>query len=113
MSSVLIVDDELAYRRVLAHIVVDLGHEAVFGMIDDPLDPDVHLVIVSAPHDGAEGIRRLCRLYEQVPVIVTTNQGGDDEQQMMLDAGAADCVHKPFRPTRIGRIVEAELGVPA
>ena len=111
MSTVLIIDTEAAYRRVLTHVVTELGHTVTYTG-DADQSKQIDLVIAAIPADGAEGVRRLCSSHH-VPVIVTSTLGRDDERQAMLDAGAIDWIRKPFRPTRVGHLVESMLGVAA
>lgn len=58
-----------------------------------------HLIIVSWSLSGISCIefcRRLRSTHNNVPIIVLTHEGQVSERVMGLDAGASDCLSKPF-----------------
>jgi DNA-binding response OmpR family regulator len=71
-------------------------------------------VIVDAMTPGIDGIELLIRLrqldhYKTLPVVVLSDIGSEREVVRALEAGADDCIRKPFSPTelvaRIGRLL--------
>jgi len=68
------------------------------------LNPD--LVIIDAMTPGIDGIELLRQLrqlegYRTVPVLVLSDIGSEREVVRALDAGADDCIRKPFSPTEL------------
>jgi adenylate cyclase len=102
---VLVVDDDLVSRRIVAHILEQEGHSAVL-VGDGPsalellkIQPfDLVLLDIRMPEmDGIE----VCRLIrseprtEALPVVVITAEGVE-EKLRALEAGADDFLVKPF-----------------
>ncbi len=108
LASVLIVEDEAKYRRL---IIANLrmagctvreaasGHEAVQALYEH--EPDVILLDLRLPDvDGIVLCQRL-RSLTQAPILVLTAL--DTEQALVesLEAGADDYISKPFSPTEL------------
>ena len=99
----LVVDDEPAIRRFLAHLLAAHGYavfEAVNGQEALPAvvahRPDLVILDLGLPDmDGIEVTRRL-REWTQVPIIILTVREQEAAKIAALDAGADDYVTKPF-----------------
>jgi two-component system KDP operon response regulator KdpE len=103
LARILIVDDELAVRRMLRIGLTSHGYE-----VDEAADgaaalrsaveraPQLVVLDLGLPDlDGVDVIRRL-REWSAVPVIVLSVRDRDDDKIGALDAGADDYVTKPF-----------------
>ena len=100
---VLVVEDELAVRRVLstslpAHgfRVVEAEDGASALRQAEQYVPDLVLLDLGLPDlDGVEVVRRL-RAWSAVPVLVLSARAQEASKVAALDAGADDYVTKPF-----------------
>ncbi len=106
--NVLIVDDSLSVRRVMANLFRGEGwqpHEAKDGV--EALEwlgratemPDVVLMDVEMPRmDGFELLASLRAhdTYQDLPVIMVTSRAGDKHRQKALGLGVNDYLVKPF-----------------
>jgi DNA-binding response OmpR family regulator len=75
------------------------------------------LVIVDAMTPGIDGIELLRQLrqmetYRSVPVLVLSDIGSEREVVRALEAGADDCIRKPFSPTELVARIERLLRRP-
>jgi two-component system KDP operon response regulator KdpE len=100
---VLIIDDEPQISRVLAVGLnangyrTDIAMDGREGLAAAPrFGPDVIIVDLGLPDiDGVEVIKSL-RRWTQIPVIVLSARSADSDKVQALDAGADDCIAKPF-----------------
>lgn len=103
MSSVLIVDDEAAIRRLLEAILSRAGHDVIAApnaasalSALDRGNVDVILLDLGLPdRDGLEVIAAV-RQRSAIPIIVLTARHETAEKISALDLGADDYVTKPF-----------------
>jgi two-component system KDP operon response regulator KdpE len=100
---VLVVDDELAIRRLLRASLSAQGYQ-VFEAASAregleaaaTVRPDLLILDLGLPDlDGVEVTRRL-REWSNVPVLVLSVRGQDHDKVAALDAGADDYLTKPF-----------------
>lgn len=103
-KTILIVDDEVRIRKVIARYLAGErkytlleaadGLEALRVMRSQPVD----LVILDLmmPHLDGEGFIRAVREVSDVYVIVLTARTGEDDQVTLYALGADDYVEKPF-----------------
>lgn len=71
-----------------------------------------HLIIVGWTLSGVsctEFCRRLRSTYNNVPIVVLTHEGQVSERVMGLDAGASDCLSKPFAVEELIARIRAHL----
>ncbi len=71
-------------------------------------------VILDAMTPGIDGIELLTRLrevdhYRTIPIVVLSDIGSEREVVRALEAGADDCIRKPFSPTELVARVERLL----
>jgi two-component system KDP operon response regulator KdpE len=101
--SVLVVDDESAFRRLL-HITLKAEGHVVFEAANgrEAIDrvaasrPDLILLDLGLPDlDGLE-VLRLLRQQVQVPIIILSVREHEADKISALDAGADDYLVKPF-----------------
>jgi len=112
---VLVVDDELHIRELVAFILEDSGYE-IRGVPDgfealrvlETWTPDVILLDIMMPRlDGFELLPKLRQLTD-APVIVLSARGDVQDRVAGLVRGADDYVSKPFDPRELeARIAKA------
>jgi len=112
---VLVVDDELHIRELVAFILEDSGYE-IRGVPDgfealralETWTPDVILLDIMMPKlDGFELLPKLRQLTD-APVIVLSARGDVQDRVAGLVRGADDYVSKPFDPRELeARIAKA------
>ena len=100
---VLVIEDEIQFRRLLRLTLESVGYtvnEAATGqqgLQETAVRPPQGIVVdLGLPDlDGKEVIRRI-REWSQVPLLVLTVRDSEDEKIAALDAGADDYLTKPF-----------------
>lgn len=116
MARVLVVDDDLTVREVLAsylrargHDVVEAGdgEQALRQVRERPADLVV-LDLMLPGIDGLEVCRRL-RAIGDVPIIMLTALGSEADRVLGLELGADDYVGKPFSPRELALRVDSVL----
>lgn len=103
MTTLLIVDDELAYRETLAFNFSRDGYQVVTaasgrGALEawNASAPDLILLDLMIPGiSGVEVCRRI-RETSQVPIIMVTAKDGEVDKIVGLEIGADDYVTKPY-----------------
>ena len=116
MARVLVVDDDLTVREVLASYLRARGHDVVeAGDGEDALremrsgPADLVVLDVMLPGiDGLEVCRRL-RAMGDTPVIMLTALGREADRVLGLELGADDYVGKPFSPRELVLRVDSVL----
>ena len=116
MARMVLVEDDLEIRRLVAEALADQGHDvesAASAMAGLELAvkgrPDLVLLDLGLPDlDGTE-LLRMIRAVSQVPVIVITARGADDVVVKTLDAGADDYLVKPFSMSQLEARIRAVL----
>jgi DNA-binding response OmpR family regulator len=116
MARVVLVEDDVEMRRLVAETLADQGHDvesASVGMEGLELAirnrPDLVLLDLGLPDlDGAD-LLRMIRSVSRVPVIVITARGADSMVVSTLDAGADDYLVKPFSVSQLEARVRAVL----
>lgn len=109
-QTVMIVDDELTSRMILAQIANSIHENVVVVPFEDPFaasgwlktnQPDlVMLDYRMAGMSGLELLQHIRRIphMQDVPVVVVTVVDARDVRYQMLDAGATDFIVKPIDP---------------
>jgi len=101
-ATILVVDDEVAIRRLLRNTLEQAGHKVVEAR--DGRDalaraaaehPDAVLLDLGLPDRDGLGLIPLLRAAERV-VLVVSARDATDEKVAALDLGADDYVTKPF-----------------
>lgn len=113
--SVLVIDDELALREVLALRISGWGH-AVRTVPDaaeaereiDRQRPDIVLCDLVLPgSSGMELLKRIKRQDETLPVVMITAHGDIDGAVEAMKSGARDFLTKPLDHTALYALLEA------
>ena len=119
LKQILVIDDEVAMRRLLRHSLEAEGysvHEAELGHLGlnlaASLRPDAVLLDLGLPDmEGEEALRRL-REWSTVPVLILTARDEDARKVALLDGGADDYLTKPFNvPELMARLRALERRV--
>ena len=113
MAHVLIVDDELNIRRVLAAMLRRDGYEVTTAADGEQAlavlqKTPVHVVVTDLVMPGVGGmelLRRVSAEYPDVPVILITAHGSVDSAVAALKAGAFDYVTKPFEQEELRKVI--------
>lgn len=114
---ILVVDDELHIVHIVALKFRQAGYEVLVAQdgqkafeLAQVERPDVIITDYQMPHlDGLQ----LARCVKQtpglgeVPIILLTGQGFSLSPRAMEMAGIEQCVHKPFGPRELLRLVDA------
>lgn len=123
MTSILVVDDDLALADVLAFTLRRAGYEVFLAHSGrDALEqfsrepPD--LVILDWMLPDMDGLQVCARLRNEsgVPIVMLTVRFGDDDVVAALEAGADEYITKPFSPrqavARVGALLRRASGKP-
>ncbi|HYD40738.1 MAG TPA: sigma-54 dependent transcriptional regulator [Anaeromyxobacter sp.] len=113
MAHVLIVDDEMNIRKVLAAMLKREGYEATMAADGEqalavlsrtPVDVVV-TDLVMPKLGGMELLKRVSTEFPDVPVIVITAHGSVDSAVAALKAGAFDYITKPFEQEELKKVI--------
>jgi two-component system KDP operon response regulator KdpE len=103
MTTILLVDDEVALLRTLSLNLKARGYDVVTAETgEDALQvvrresPDVVILDLGLPDISGVDVLRELRGWSAVPVIVLSARHGSDDKVQALDVGADDYVTKPF-----------------
>ena len=113
MAHVLIVDDEVNIRRVLAAMLKREGYEVTTAADGEQAlgvlhKTPVHVVVtdlVMPRLGGMELLRRVSSDFPDVPVIVITAHGSVDSAVQALKGGAFDYITKPFEQEDLKKVI--------
>lgn len=119
-TRILVVDDELAIRRILQTnlsrrgyqvTAVETGEQALAHAVDVPVD----LVILDLMLPGLSGLEvcKALRAESAVPILVLSARGEERAKVHALDLGADDYVTKPFGMDEVLARIRALLRRPA
>jgi chemosensory pili system protein ChpA (sensor histidine kinase/response regulator) len=118
---VLIVDDSMSVRRVLANTVRKAGHRAVTArdglealeLLEQGAPPDVVLLDIEMPRmDGYEltAALRARPALKGVPVVMLTSRAGEKHRRKAFDLGATDYLVKPYAEEALLEVVRRVVG---
>ena len=116
MASIVIIEDELRIRELVARVLADRGHDVeASSTAMDGLQtvvssaPDLVILDMGLPDlDGSE-LLKMIRAVSEVPIIVATARSEDRDVVRTLDAGADDYLVKPFSIEQLEARVRAVL----
>ncbi len=116
-SRILVVDDDLAMREMLASLFDSRGMEVLQAGSADAaveiatqLDLDAVLSDIKMPgRSGIELVGQLRQLRPETPVILMTAFGSIDSAVEAMRAGAYDYVTKPFEPDAVAFVIERAM----
>jgi DNA-binding response OmpR family regulator len=116
MARVVLVEDDVEIRRLVAEALAVQGHDvesaaaALEGLeLAVKGKPDLVVMDLGLPDlDGTE-LLRMIRAVSDVPIIVITARGADEVVVKTLDSGADDYLVKPFSVAQLEARVRALL----
>jgi PAS domain S-box-containing protein len=118
-ARVLLVDDEVAVREVIAQTLRDLGHDVVeagsggaaLDIIANDPSLDVALLDFAMPGmNGAELARQICARHPRLCVLFVTGYAGTEA---LADIADERIIKKPLRPADLARKLKAALAARA
>lgn len=119
MAKVLTVDDSGSMRAMVAHTLIEMGHEveeAENGQVglDAALATQFDLVISDVNMPVMDGITFVINLRQQAnyrftPILMLTTESGQDKKGAGKQAGATGWVVKPFNPQKLSALVNKVL----
>ncbi len=105
MANILIVDDSRTSRRMLTHMVEDIGHTVV-GEADNgedgflkfkELKPDLVTLDITMPKmSGLEALQLIMNEDKEARVVMISSAGQKDKMLKAIKMGAKDFVTKPI-----------------
>src|SRR3990172_944527 len=111
MATILLIDDEVIFHRMIEHSLQPLGHSVhseltgIAGLAAAArYHPDVIITDLNLPDvSGYEVTRRLRRdpAFAQTPILVLTGQSGLQDKLLSFESGADDHITKPFEPVEL------------
>ncbi|HKW91432.1 MAG TPA: response regulator [Methylomirabilota bacterium] len=116
-ARVLVVDDELEFRKVLAEYLEDRGFDVIEAQDgEEALDrvPDFHphivlMDVMMAGMGGVEALRRIKTTAPETCVIMVTAVEDIDSARGALALGASDYVTKPFSFQYLDSVLEVHM----
>src|SRR5713226_7852103 len=116
-ARVLVVDDELEFRKVLAEYLEDRGFDVIEAQDgEEALDrvPDFHphivlMDVMMAGMGGVEALRRIKTAAPETCVIMVTAVEDIDSARGALALGASDYVTKPFSFQYLDSVLEVHM----
>lgn len=117
MSNVLVTDDAAFLRKVLADILIKMGHtveEAVDGKdaVDKSSSKDYDLITLDITMPNMDGIQALKAIKGATPKQKCVMISAIGQQAVVIDAiqgGAMDFIVKPFQLDRVQAAIEKAL----
>ena len=111
---VLVVDDAIFMRKMIAEILVENGMD-VIGEADNgssaverykQLKPDlVTMDIIMPEMNGIDAVRQIVAFDSQAKIVMCSALGQQALVQEAITAGAKDFLIKPFNPSRVVEVV--------
>lgn len=116
LSRILIVDDDLKLRELIAEYLKEYGFEIFFhedgnGVLEKISDVQPELVLLDVMLPAKDGIEILREIRGElaIPVIMLTAKGDDTDRIVGLELGADDYISKPFNPRELLARIKAVL----
>ena len=121
-SRILIVDDALFMRRMLADILKKEGFE-ICGEAENGKEaierykefkPDLVTMDIVMPKmeevDGVAAVKEIMKIDPQAKIIMVSAMGQHALVVEAIQAGAKDFIVKPFQPSRVAEAIRRILG---
>jgi FixJ family two-component response regulator len=118
-SLVSVVDDDESVRESLPHLLEKFGFAVqAFSSAEEFLASEflgqTRCLILDIAMPGMSGPAlqmELSRRQQAIPIVFITAHGDETVRPGMLEAGAVECLFKPFSATALRAAVNAALGV--
>ncbi len=118
-SEILVVDDEIDIRELMAGILADEGYET---RVASDSDGALHAIAQRRPHlvvldvwlqgsrlDGIQVLDVLQREHPDVPVVIISGHGTIETAVAAIKKGAYDFIEKPFKADKLCHTVRRAL----
>ena len=121
MAKILVIDDNLRDRELLAAVLEERGYEVSLAdnggtglMLCHRQDPDAVVLDLRMPEiDGRSVLRQLRTLQPSLPVVVFSGHGTQEVEQAVLDEGATAFIQKEFSLHQLGLALQEVLPSPS
>lgn len=121
MAKILVIDDNLRDRELLAAVLEERGYEVILAdnggtglMLCHRQDPDAVVLDLRMPEiDGRSVLRQLRTLQPSLPVVVFSGHGTQEVEQAVLDEGATAFIQKEFSLHQLGLALQEVLPSPS
>jgi FixJ family two-component response regulator len=118
-SLVSVVDDDESVRESLPHLLRKFGFAAeAFASAEEFLASEfvgrTRCLILDIAMPGMSGPAlqmELVRRHQAIPIVFITAHGDDTVRPRVLEAGAVECLFKPFSATALRAAVDTALRV--
>jgi len=117
-KTVMIVDDELFFRKLLGTILTEKGFSVVTEASDgvEAVEkyslhrPDLVILDIYMPQkNGFDATKDILSIDPKAKVLICSGMGYDDDVKAALAIGARDVILKPFIPQEVIEIVSRVL----
>lgn len=121
MAKILVIDDNLRDRELLAAVLEERGYEVILAdnggtglMLCHRQDPDAVVLDLRMPEiDGRSVLRQLRTLQPSLPVVIFSGHGTQEVEQEVLDQGATAFIQKEFSLHQLGLALQEVLPSPS
>ena len=118
-SLVSVVDDDESVRESLPHLLRKFGYAAqAFASAEEFLESEfvgqTRCLILDVAMPGMSGPAlqlELSRRQQSIPIVFITAHADDTVRPRVLEAGAVECLFKPFSATALRAAVDTALRV--
>jgi two-component system chemotaxis response regulator CheY len=119
---VIVVDDSLVMRKIIAGVVKELGHEPLHAangqhLLDilEERAEEIGLILLDWNMPGLDGMEILKRMrersgYNTIPVFMVSTESEDAKMEEAINTGAKDYLAKPFTTKELAAKIEKALG---
>jgi two-component system, chemotaxis family, chemotaxis protein CheY len=117
-KTIMIVDDELFFRKLLGTILAENGF-SVIAEASDGVEavekyslhrPDLIILDIYMPQkNGFDATRDILSMNPNAKVLICSGMGYDDDVKAALAIGARDVILKPFIPQEVIEIISRVL----
>ena len=120
-ATVMIVDDELFFRKMLRDVLVEAGFTIVAEASDgiDAVEkyrkhrPAITIMDIFMPEEnGISAIKEILAFDKNAKVLIYTGIGFDEDVEVALNAGAKEVILKSFSPEEVRDVVNKVLAGP-
>ncbi len=120
MAKILVIDDDVRDRELLAAVLEERGYEVIVAdsggtglVLCHRQDPDAVVLDLHMPGiDGRNVLRQLRTLHPALPVVVFSGHSTEEVQEEMLNQGATAFIQKAFSLHQLGLALQEVLPSP-
>lgn len=114
MAKIMVVDDSLVMRKILAKTLTDANHEIIAEAENgeealsllESLTPDIITLDITMPvMDGLEALSLIKEKYPDIKVVMVSAAGQKNKVMQAIKNGASNFLQKPFEPEDIISVI--------